>query len=315
VKDALEAWLTDEVGERVIIGDLSRTSAGFSRENWVFDATWGGERHDLIARRDPIGSVLDTDRRVEVAVLRVLAGTDVPSPTLRWADLEGTRLGRPSLIMDLAPGMCDNYVLNGSRPLEQRVELAHELYDLLSAIHSLDPARFALDDPGPKAALVALDHWDGELRKVQLEPEPELAFVIDWLRTHAPTNERTTLVHGDFKPGNVLLDGDQWTAVLDWETAHLGDPHEDLGWVTNPLRQGEHRIPGAWEPDDLLDRWSERTGWAVDRTSVHWWQVLANVKLSVIVLTGIRALVEGRLHRIHQSPVRIYQLLLDQIGA
>jgi aminoglycoside phosphotransferase (APT) family kinase protein len=315
VKDALEAWLTDEVGERVSVGEVRRTSAGFSRENWVFDATWGGVRHDLIARRDPIGSVLDTDRRVEVAVLRALADTDVPAPTLRWFDLDGTRLGRPSLVMDLAPGTCDNFVLNGSRALEARVDLAHRLYDLLSAIHQLDPAGFALDDPGAKAALAALDHWENELRKVQLEPEPELAFVCAWLRAHAPVNERTTLVHGDFKPGNVLLAGDEWTAVLDWETAHLGDPHEDLGWVTNPLRQGEHRIPGAWEPDDLLDRWSRDTGWTVDHDRVRWWQVLANVKLSVIVLTGVRALVEGRLHRIHQTPVRIYQLLLDQIGA
>jgi len=315
VRDALEAWLTDEVGERVTLGEVARTSAGFSRENWIFDATWGGERHDLIARRDPIGSVLDTDRRIEVAVLRALAGTDIPAPTLRWFDLDGTRLGRPALVMDLAPGTCDNFVLNDDRPLEQRVELAHELYDLLAAIHQLDAGRFPLDDPGAKAALAALDHWDAQLRKVQLEPEPELAFVFEWLRAHAPANERTTLVHGDFKPGNVLLDGDEWTAVLDWETAHLGDPQEDLGWVTNPLRQGEHRIPGAWEPDDLLDRWSKQTGWTVDDASVHWWQVLANVKLSVIVLTGVRAVVEGRLHRIHQTPVRIYQLLLDQICA
>jgi aminoglycoside phosphotransferase (APT) family kinase protein len=315
VKEALEAWLTDEVGEHVSIGELRRTSAGFSRENWVFDAAWAGSRHDLIARRDPIGSVLDTDRRVEVAVLRALAGTDVPAPTLRWFDLEGTRLGRPSLVMDLATGTCDNFVLNRSRPLDERVDLAHRLYDLLSAIHRLDVARFPLDDPGSKAALAALDHWEGELRRVQLEPEPELAYVFEWLRARAPVNERTTLVHGDFKPGNVLLEGDTWTAVLDWETAHLGDPHEDLGWVTNPLRQGEHRITGAWEPADLLDRWSQRTGWTIDPVSVHWWQVLANAKLSVIVLTGTRALVEGRLHRIHNSPVRIYQLLLDQIGA
>ncbi len=76
------------------------------------------------------------------------------------------------------------------------------------------------------------------------------------------------------------------TCVLDWETAHLGDPLEDVGWVTNPLRQGEHRIPEHWEPADLVARWSERTGLAADPAAVRWWNVLANVKLSVIVLTG-----------------------------
>jgi len=315
VKESLAAWLSEEVGEPVTIGLARRTSAGFSRENWVFDATWGGQRHELIARRDPVGSVLRTDRRTEVAVLRALTGTEVPSPALRWADLEGGRLGRPTLIMDVARGECDGFVLNGSRPLDERVALAHRLYDLLADIHLLDPRLFPLEAPGAKAALAVVDHWEAELRDVQLDPEPELAFVLEWLRSNAPVSRRTVLVHGDFKPGNALLDGDEWTAVLDWETAHLGDPHEDLGWVTNPLRQGEHRIPDAWEPADLLERWSQRTGWEVEPDALRWWQVLANVKLSVITLTGTRAFVEHRLDRIHQSPVRLYRLLLDQIGA
>ena len=94
MRERLQAWLSDEVGEPVVIGELQRTSAGFSRENWVFDATWGGERRDLIARRDPVGSVLETDRRVETAVLRAMGATAVPSPTLRWVDLSGARLDR-----------------------------------------------------------------------------------------------------------------------------------------------------------------------------------------------------------------------------
>jgi aminoglycoside phosphotransferase (APT) family kinase protein len=314
VKDDLAAWLTDEVGEPVAIEGLRRTSAGFSRENWLFVASWGGAAHDLILRRDPVGSVLETDREVEVEVLRAMERTDVPSPTLRWADVDGGRVGRPALVMDVAPGACDGFVLNGTRPPDERLGLAHSLYDLLAEIHLVDPGSFALDDPGPDAATHELDHWESVLRRVQLEPEPELTLVIDWLRAHAPRSARTTLVHGDFKPGNALLEGDRWTAVLDWETAHLGDPHEDLGWVTNPLRRGEHRIADAWEPSDLLERWSARTGWDVDPDALRWWQALANVKLSVIVLTGARAFSEGRLDRVHQAPVRIHGLLLDQIG-
>jgi aminoglycoside phosphotransferase (APT) family kinase protein len=317
--DQLSSWLADELGEPVAIAGLRRTSAGFSRENWVFEATWAGATHALIARRDPVGSVLVTDRRVEAAVLRAIEPTAIPSPSLRWVDLEGGRLGRPALIMDLTAGVCDGFVLNGALPLGRRVAIAQRLYDHLADIHRLDWRALGLGDelvdPGPGAALTAVDLWESVLHDVQLDPEPELAFVLAWLRDHAPTNDATVLVHGDFKAGNVLLDGDEVSAVLDWETAHLGDPHEDLGWVTNPLRAGEHRIPDAWEPQDLLDRWSGRTGWAVDPDAVRWWQVLANVKLSVIVLTGSRAFVEGRLDRIHQSPVGIYRLLLDQIGA
>ncbi len=315
----LRAWLSDELGRDVAIGSVRRTSAGFSRENWVFDATWDGVRHDLIARRDPVGSVLATDRAVETAVVRAMQATMIPSPTLRWVDLDGARLGRPSLVMDMAVGDCDGYVLNRERPLDTRVAIAHELYDALADIHRLDWRTLGLaetlDDPGSAAALAALDHWESELVRVKLGPEPELAYVIAWLRTNAPVSTLTTLVHGDFKPGNVLLDGDRLSAVLDWETAHLGDPHEDLGWVTNPVRAGEHRIADHWEPAELLARWSARTGWQVDPDSVRWWQVLANVKLAVIVLSGIHAMVDGRLDRIMQSPVSLYRVLLSQIAA
>ncbi len=68
------------------------------------------------------------------------------------------------------------------------------------------------------AAKTALTHWEGELRRVPLEPEPEL--VMAWLRRCAPVNAVTTLVHGVFKAGNVLVSGDKVAGVLDWETAH-----------------------------------------------------------------------------------------------
>ena len=307
--------MTEELGESTRIEHLRRTSAGFSRENWVFDAVVGSRREAFIARRDPVGSVLRTDRRVETKVLTHLETTTVPVPRLRWTDLEGGRLGRPAMVMEFVQGRCEPFALNGTEPLESRVALAHTIYDVLAGIHMVDIEGLDLPDPGPAAARSALNHWIDELRAVQLEPEPEMEFVLTHLLDTAPPNDVTRLVHGDFKPGNVLLVSDQISAVLDWETAHLGDPHEDLGWVTNPLRQGEHRIATAWEPADLLARWSDRTGLPVDPVRLRWWQILANFKLAVIVLSGIRAFVEGRLDRIYQSPLFLYRTLLDQIGA
>ena len=319
IAEPLGRWLTDELGQPVRIENLRRTSAGYSRENWLFDATFGPARVALIARRDPEGSVLETDRGVEASVLQALQGTDLPVPRLRWADLTGQKLGRPTLVMDLAPGTCDSFVLNGDLPVAVRLGLAHRIYSLLARIHLVDWLGLGLgevlEDPGPAAALRAVDHWECEMRRVQLEPEPELAVVIAWLRANAPVSPTTVLVHGDFKPGNVLLEGDEVTVVLDWETVHLGDPHEDLGWVTNPLRAGEHRIPEVWEPEHLLAHWSEQTGLNFDERAVHWWKVLANLKLAVIVLTGNHAFVDHRLDRFYQLPVTLYGLLLDMIGA
>jgi aminoglycoside phosphotransferase (APT) family kinase protein len=189
----------------------------------------------------------------------------------------------------------------------------------MADIHRLDWRALGLDrvleNPGNKAALAALDHWESELRRIQLEPEPELELAIAWLRERAPENDAVTLVHGDFKPGNVLMQGDEVTLVLDWETAHLGDPLEDIGWVTNPLRAGEHRIPGAWEPTDLIARWCERTGFNADPAAVRWWNVLANVKQAMTVLTGKHAFADGRFDRILHEPVAIYRLMFNLIEA
>jgi len=320
IGEALRQWLAEELGDPALrIDGLRRTSVGFSRENWVFDASWTNGQGAFIARRDPIGSVLDTDRRVETAVLGALERSSVPVPHLRWADIEGRRLGRPAIVMDLAEGVCDYMALNGDRPLERRLAIARQLCDRLADLHLIDWRALdladVLEDPGPQAALRAVEHWEGVLRGAELEAEPELDLVVDWLKRHAPASQVTTLVHGDFKPGNVLMRGDEVAVILDWETAHLGDPLEDVGWVTNPLRAGEQQIKGAWERDDILRHWSERTGCDADRKAVHWWNVLANLKQSLTVLTGMRAFADRKFDRMMHAPVRIYRLLLDLIEA
>ena len=220
--------------------------------------------------------------------------------------------------MVLEDGICDYFVLNGDQPLAARVALAERFCDVLVSIHQVDWRGLGLDsvlpDPGAAASLVALDHWEAVLRKHQLEPLPELDLVAGWLRAHAPSSPGTVLVHGDFKPGNALLRGDDVGVVLDWETAHLGDPLEDLGWVTNPLRRREHQIPGAWTAAELLFRYRESTGVVVAEEALQWWRVLANFKLAVIGLTGVAAFVDGRYDRAHQVPGALFGVMFDLIG-
>jgi aminoglycoside phosphotransferase (APT) family kinase protein len=318
----IESQLVDSTDLR--IDDLRRTSAGFSRENWVFDASWRDAsshqvRERLIARRDPVGSVLETDRAVEFAVLRALEPTPVPAPRVRWLDEDGSWLGRPSVVMVREDGECDWFVLSGDRSLDDRVAIARRFCDLLASIHTLDWRAAGLGavlaDPGAHASLAAVDHWESELRRHQVEPHPELEVVLAWLRAHAPSSQATVLVHGDFKPGNALMRGDEVHVMLDWETAHLGDPIEDIGWITNPVRAREHQIPGAWERAQIVEHWAKRTGFHVDDDALRWWNVLANYKLAVITLTGVGAFVDGRFDRIHQTPLGLVRVMFDMIGA
>jgi len=321
METVLAEWLAAELPADTAIGisGLRRTSLGFSRENWVFDLDWSRPDDQgcdpLIARRDPPGSVLVTDRQLEFDVLRALEPTPVPAPRARWIDPDGGRLERPTIVMVREEGDCDWFVLNGARPLQVRVAIARQLCDLLASIHQLDWRGLGLGtvlaDPGAAASLTELDHWERVLRSHQLEALPELEVVLGWLRRRAPQARSTVLVHGDFKPGNTLLRGDDVAVMLDWELAHLGDPLEDLGWVTNPLRRREHLIPGAWEVDDLVEHYEQATGLAVDREALRWWNIFSNLKLSIIVLTGLAAYVDGRYDRSYQLPCALVSLMLD----
>jgi aminoglycoside phosphotransferase (APT) family kinase protein len=262
---------------------------------------------------------VETDRATEFAVLRALESTPVPAPAARWLDAEGKWFGRPSLVMHREVGACEYYVLSGSRPLEERVGLAQQFCDLLAQVHRADWKRTELvdvfDDKGEGAALAELVHWEGILRRDQLEAYPEIEMAIQWMRATAPLSEATVLVHGDFKPGNVLLEEGRIVALLDWELAHLGDPMEDLGWVTQPLRRREHIIPGAWEDSELFDRYQSATGFSVHEPSVRWWNVFATFRTAVMQVSGLRSFLEARSDEFYRPTARVLRALLECVDA
>jgi aminoglycoside phosphotransferase (APT) family kinase protein len=309
-----------DAAEPVIEG-LRRSAIGYSRENWIFDATWrAGEqvfRRPLIMRRDPAGSVLATDRNVEYELLKALEPTAIPSPVARWLDRDGSWFGRPTLVMDRIGGECEMFAIEGPRPLEDRLRLAGDCVDLLAQVHQLDWQHLGLGpvlgDNGSGGAAREVAYWTAEMQREQMAPDPRLDELAAWLSEHAPAPTGQVLVHGDFKPGNMLLRDGRIAALLDWETAHIGDPAEDLGWITNPLRYREHQIANEWETAQILERYEQLTGNDLDRSSVRYWNVLANFKLSVIVLTGMRSYAEKRSDRPFDFPTPLIDLAFQLI--
>lgn len=302
---------------------LRRASLGRSRENWLFDAVWGDDPaaapEPLIVRRDPEGGLVDTDRALEFEVLRALEGSDLPTPGVRWLDATGRWLGRPSLVMRRQAGESDYYVLNGDRPLAERLALARSFCDLLAAVHRVPWKELGLDavlaDPGPEAARAELARFVTVLREDELRPYAEIEAARAWLAERAPSSPRTVLVHADFKPGNVLLADGEITALLDWELAHLGDPHEDLGWVTQPLREREHLIAGSWGREQLVARYTSATGFEVDPAALHWWQTFATFRTAVMQVSGLRAYVDDRSERAYRPTEPVLSTLMRQIEA
>lgn len=324
LSERLQAFVDDELGDKVAkIVDLHPVGLGRSRDNWVFDlVTRAADDAELVEplvlRCDPDGGLVATDRATEFAVLRALEGSPLPSPPARWLDAAGERLGRPSLIMRREPGACDYRIVNGPLAVDVRVDLARQFCDLLAQVHAVDWRSLGLDgalrDPGPEAARFELDRWEQVLRHDQLEAYPELDWALHELHVRAPRSTRTVLVHADFKPGNILLENNHVTCLLDWELAHLGDPLEDLGWVTQPLRTREHLIPDVWGHDELIGRYESVTGASVDRAALSWWTTFSTLKTAVMQVSGMRAFLEGRSDEPYRPNRRVLSTLLDALN-
>lgn len=300
---------------------LSRAAGGLSRENWSLDASWtdvnGQHAHSMMLMRDAAGTLLNTERSREFKVLKALEESAVAAPAVYWVDPDGSFLGAPSLVMARMPGNCDYMVLNGSQTLKERQQLAHDFLKLLVDIQAVDWRTQGLGEvlgvPEGSPGKAELGHWENEYRRVQLEPHPELDYILNWLEQTAPQAEGVVLVHGDFKPGNALIKDNRITAKLDWETAHLGDPLEDLGWITNPVRKREHQIPGHWERHQIVETYCEMTGREVSEADLTWWNIFSCWKLAVIQLTAVNEFVAGRYNRVFQTPSWLFRPMFQMM--
>jgi hypothetical protein len=107
---------------------------------------------------------------------------------------------------------------------------------------------------------------------------------LRWLERRRPAPTGRTVVHGDLRLGNVLVDANGLVALLDWELVHLGDPMEDIGWLCVRAWRfgGAGRVAGVGSLDDLAAGYSEVGGAPLDPDVVRWWEMLGNLRWGLI---------------------------------
>jgi aminoglycoside phosphotransferase (APT) family kinase protein len=329
LQQTLTAWLASwRPGTEVTVSEPVLLGGGSSKQNWSFDATWtgagGGVLERLILRQDAEEGVVSTSLAVESELMDALVGTGVPVPTVHGADTTGAIFASPSIVVSRLPGRADRAVLRDADPFglgaEGRLSLAHQLADLLADIHAVDAGALTavLPDPGPDPAAHELLHWTAQLAAERERGHGDAAVLDDtlrWLHANRPDPPaRLVLVHGDFRPANVLVDAGRVTALLDWELAHLGDPFDDLGWYTGAIYRREHFLDG-WTVEDFLGRYHERTATRPDAGRLRFWQVLSTFRLTVIAVRAVRLLAEGSPMGKAAPVERLYELLAREVSA
>ena len=262
----------------VEIVDLQQLSGGASRETWSFVARGkDGRDEPLILQRQRPGS--ERDMAVEVAVLRVARGAGVPVAEVVASSPGDDALGAAYMVVRRVGGeTIARKILRDEEFAKARSVLPRQLGRALAALHQLPPTAV------PELTSVDQVQQYREVLDLLGEPHPAFELAFRWLAEHRPPPAGEAIVHGDFRLGNVIVDGDGLAAVLDWELAHVGDPMEDLGWLCVKAWRFGGRAPvaGLGEYGDLFDAYSEASARAVDPEVVRWWEVLGTLKWGIM---------------------------------
>jgi aminoglycoside phosphotransferase (APT) family kinase protein len=299
---ALAAYLGRTWAAPVEIVELSRISGGASRETYRFDAVVGGERRPLILRRDPPGSLIETDRRCEFLALKSFHGAGVAAPEPLILEDAGAELERPFFIMARIDGGATASPFSPDPYAPHAAKLGEDFFGTLGRIAAADPAALPIAEACEQPALDQcwkreLDYWAGVIDADELHPQPIVRAAIRWLYAHPPPPaQKLSVVHGDYRSGNFLHDGEgRIVGVLDWEMAHIGDPLEDLGWALDPLwRHNEtERVAGLVPKAEAIRIWERVSGLKVDHRAFAWWELFASVKGQAIWISSAKEYRDG----------------------
>ncbi|MGO9603044.1 MAG: phosphotransferase family protein [Candidatus Binataceae bacterium] len=284
--------------------NLRRMPGGASREIWSFDAAieenGATTRRALVLRRDPGEHRIDTSRSHEFMVLRAAFEEGVPVPEVFWLSEDAAVLGASFFVMARVDGeTLARRLLRDDEYARAREVMPGQLAEILAQIHRIDPKKHKLDfltEPAENAALTEVRRYEDNFRKLALEPHPAFELAFRWLLGRIPKTPRKTIVHGDYRIGNVIFGLEGVRSILDWELAHIGDPMEDVGWMcVRAWRFGNDVKPvgGLGTREDFFRAYEKASGISVDPEAVRFWEVFGNLRWGIITISQARTHLDG----------------------
>jgi aminoglycoside phosphotransferase (APT) family kinase protein len=290
-EELIQGYLAERFGaEDLVLHDVQRIAVGWSHETWLFDATWttgeGRATEGFCLRRDPGNALLRemSDLGTQFAVLLALEDTAVPTPRPYFYEPAPNVLGAPFLVMEKVAGTCPSPWGREGRAYYQaaadRGVLPASFTDALVAIHTVDWRAAGLDllgvpEPGTGFARREIAKWRSLIDATGIEPDPILTDLICWLEANVPATDQLVLVHGAYRTGNLLIDDDRVSAVLDWETEVIGDPMYDVAYVLSELnREGTDLLSNVVERGEFRRRYEAGTGIEIDDARCDYYQLL-----------------------------------------
>jgi len=303
------------------VRNLLSIADGWETDIYAFDLAnmlpsgWPNDR--LILRMYP-GTYADYRAKWEFTVLKQLDGLGYPVPTVLHLEQNSSPLGRPFIIMERIEG-CQLWDMLPDAPPDRQHELMHMFSKLFVDLHQLDwtkafPAPSGSDTKDPHSFIRAwLERHTENISRFQKE---ELMPVVDWLESHLqdiPVG-KLSFTHGDFHPGNILVDDSGRPFVIDWTASRVTDSRVDLAWTLLLAKTFPGELGGI-----ILNTYEEILGSEVE--SIEYFEVLAilrrllDMSVSFTTGSGDRGMREGALEmmREHSDHFRKVHALLTEL--
>ena len=288
--EPVTAWLSERIGALRPPLEFSLIAGGHSNLTYRFTDQTGAA---YVLRRPPLGHVLESahDMGREHRIVSALAGSAVPVADTFGLCEDPDVNGAPFYIMGFVAGdvLHDAAAASALTP-QQRAQLGEDVIDVLAKLHLIDPDDVGLGQLGRKEAYIArqLKRWNKQWEASKTEEIPAMEEVSRLLDEKMPEQVGATIVHGDYRLGNMMVADGAIAAVLDWELCTLGDPLADVGYLMNnwilPGEEPESTVPTTAgdfpDREALCARYAAATG--RDLAGINYYRAFSHWRLAAI---------------------------------
>lgn len=249
-----------------------------------------------VLRRPPLGHVLESahDMSREFRIISALADANVPVPETFGLCQDEAVNGADFYVMSYIEGLVlHDSVVGATLPESDRHALGLDVVNILCELHLIDPDEVGLGDLGRKEAYLdrQLKRWTKQWEAAKTHEVPEMDEACRILTERKPEQVGATIVHGDYRLGNMIVAGPTVQAILDWELCTLGDPLADVGYLLNnwvsagevETREGDQSptaVGGYPSRDEICSVYERRTG--RDLSGIDYYRAFSHWRLASI---------------------------------
>jgi aminoglycoside phosphotransferase (APT) family kinase protein len=253
-------------------------------------------KQSCVLRRPPLGHVLESahDMGREHKIIAALVDTDVPVAGTYGLCTDTDINGAPFYVMDYVDGLVPHdSVAAGMIPEHERHGIGLGVIDILTRLHKINPDDVGLGDLGRKEAYLTrqLKRWTKQWEASKTHEVPEMEETNRILAERMPEQIGATIVHGDFRIGNMIVKHGRIQAILDWELCTLGDPLADVGYLLNSWMSADEVEPGPGDQagiaaggfpsrDEICQVYETNTG--RDLSDINYYRAFSHWRLAAI---------------------------------